>query len=117
MAKLETVAICHPLNRDCMIRINKADYIPGKHTLWAEHGAGESSTQPEPVLAEESTAIEVEEPSLFSAVPDLDSLMEIFKAQGWRAIRSIADAHGYDKPDDQSWEDSLLDLAQHLGQG
>lgn len=63
MAKLETVAICHPLNRDCMIRINKADYIPGKHTLWAEHGAGESSTQPEPVPTEELTAIEVEEPA------------------------------------------------------
>ena len=82
---LETVTICHPNDPSSPLRINREDYSPDTHVLFAE-----APTMPS--LPVNSAEVDWE---------------QVYAVEGWRGLKERSEAIGFVKPDDIGWADAI----------
>lgn len=89
----ETIVIHHPDHEGQPLIIAKDDFDPRKHKIYLYEGI------------EKEAARKVEEP-VKPPSNRAEELREIYRTQGWRAIKAIADQYGIERPEN-GWDDAI----------
>lgn len=104
MGKLKTVLIQHPGDPASPLRINESD-LKSHHVLW-DVAKPPATANADPVAESEPEALE---PEAASEVSKWDLL---FNSGGWQAVKTAAEAIGYEKPEYLSWKESLPEIEE-----
>lgn len=101
---LQTVLIQHPGDPSSPLRINASDLKPGM-VLWSD--------TPDPPEAPVETSVETAEPPPDPREQTATLVIDwrfVFSSGGWRSLKETAEAVGYEKPDDLTWEEAIPEL-------
>jgi len=82
---LETVTICHPADPSSSLRINREDYNPDTHVLFAD-----APTLPSVPVNSGEVGWE-----------------QVYATEGWRGLKERSEAIGFVKPEDTPWADAI----------